>query len=64
MRPEENAVGNGAKILADEGRDAGLTGTMAEESWRAVVNVGDSLEGFMADGQELGCTWWIKDKIK
>ena len=68
MRPEDDgvvgAVGNRAKILADEGRDAGLTGTMVEGSWRAVVDAGDSLEGFMADGQEAGCTGSIEDDIK
>ena len=36
MRPEEDgvvgAVGNGAESLADEGRDAGLTGAMVERS--------------------------------
>ena len=65
MRLEEGgvvgAVGSGTEFLADEGRDAGLTGAMVEGSRWAVVDVGDSLEGFMADGQEAGCTGRIKD---
>ena len=64
MREDEgtDAAVAGMESLANEGGDTGLTGAiMVEGGGWAGVNVGDSLDRVVADGQEAGVTSGIED---